>query len=76
MPEGDVTVAFRVVVNQSGIDELILGEPGRAYERAYSQTHSDRRLDEFSMSVGTPAPAWDESRFPCASRWFGGSLAQ
>jgi hypothetical protein len=76
MRAGDVTVAFRAVVNQSSNDELILGDPGRAYERAYSQNHSDRRLDEFSMSVGEPAPTWDESRLPCASRWFGGSLAQ
>jgi hypothetical protein len=76
MREGEVTVAFGVVVNQAGDDEIILGEPGRAFERAYSQTHSDRRLDEFAMSVGTPAPSWDDSRFPCASRWFGGSLAQ
>lgn len=75
MPAGEVTVAYGVVVNQSGDDELILREPGRAFERAYSQTHSDRRLDEFAMSVGTPAPAWDASRFPCESRWYGGELA-
>jgi hypothetical protein len=76
MPAGEVTVAYGVVVNQSADDELILREPGRAFERAYSQTHSDRRLDEFAMSVGTPPPAWDASRFPCESRWYGGALAQ
>jgi hypothetical protein len=76
MREGEVTVAFGAVVNQSGDDEIILNEPGRMFERAYSQTHSDRRLDEFAMSVGVPSPTWDESRLPCASRWYGGSLAQ
>jgi hypothetical protein len=76
MPEGEVTVAFRVVLNQSNGDELIQGEPGRAFERAYSQAHSDRRLDDFSVSQGTPAPPWDESRMPCAMQWFGGALVQ
>jgi hypothetical protein len=76
MPEGDVTVAYRAVLNQGGGDELISGDPGRAFERAYSETHSDRRLDDFSMKQGTAAPEWDESRLPCAAKWFGGGLAE
>jgi hypothetical protein len=74
MPAGAVTVVFGAMVDEPEKDELIRGEPGRAFEREFSQLHSDRRMDDFGIDVDVPAPAWDEAVLPCATRWFGGQL--
>ena len=74
MPEGAVTVAFGAVVDEPEKDEVIRGEPGRTYEREFSPLQSDRRMDDLGIAVGVAEPAWDESRLPCATRWYGGRL--
>lgn len=74
MAAGDVTVAFRNIISEPTKDELILSEPGRSFEREFSQAHSDRHMDDLGIDVGVKAPAWDESLLPCAQRWYGGRL--
>ncbi|HMI89880.1 MAG TPA: hypothetical protein VK509_00890, partial [Polyangiales bacterium] len=76
MPTGDVSVAFGAVIDEPEKDEIIRGEPGRKFERELSLLHSDRRMDDFGIDLDVPAPAWDESVLPCATRWFGGRLIQ
>ena len=76
MPAGPVTVAFGAMVDEPNKDELIRLEPGRKFEREFSQLHSDRRMDDFGIDLEVPAPAWDEAVLPCATRWFGGQLLQ
>jgi hypothetical protein len=76
MPEGEVTVAFRAIIDEPWKDELIREEPGRTYERDFSHLHSDRRMDDFGIALDVPAPSWDESVLPCGRRWYGGRLIE
>ena len=73
MPAGDVTVAFRGVLYHSGIDESVTEvDSPHQYLRRFSLSHFDRHMDDFGISQGVDAPAWDESRLPCGDRWYGG----
>jgi hypothetical protein len=74
MPAGPVTVAFRGVLYHSAIDESVVpaGSPMQYLQR-YSVSHFDRHMDDFGVDLSVPAPAWDEQRLPCGSRWYGGS---
>jgi hypothetical protein len=73
MPAGPVNVAFRGVLYHSGIDESVVPEDsGHQYLRRYSLSHFDRHMDDFGIEQNVPAPAWDESRLPCGTRWYGG----
>jgi hypothetical protein len=73
MPEGQVNVAFRAVLYHSGIDESVTPEDsGHQYLRRFSLSHFDRSMDDFGIDVDVPAPAWDETRMPCGTRWYGG----
>jgi hypothetical protein len=73
MPAGDVTVAFRGVLYHSGIDESVVPDNSQhQYLKRFSLSHFDRHMDDFGISQGVDAPAWDESRMPCGSRWYGG----
>ncbi len=76
MPAGDVTVAFGAIVDEPEKDEVILGEPGRAYELERSPLHGDRRWDDLGIDVGVGEPTWDEAVLPCADRFYGGSVTQ
>ena len=73
MPAGPVNVAFRGVLYHSGIDESVVPEhSGHQYLRRYSLSHFDRHMDDFGIDKNVPAPAWDETRLPCGTRWYGG----
>jgi hypothetical protein len=73
MPAGAVNVAFRGVLYHSGIDESVVPEnSGQQYLRRYSLSHFDRHMDDFGIDKNVPAPPWDETRLPCATRWYGG----
>lgn len=72
MPAGNVTVVFGAVGYHLGIDEGVQPESSpHRYLRAYSLTHDDHTFDDLGISNGVPAPAWDESRLPCGTRWYG-----
>lgn len=74
MPAGPVTVAYRAVIYHCGIDESVTpANTGHQYERKHSICHSDRRIDDLGINLAVPAPAWDESVLPCATRWYGGT---
>jgi hypothetical protein len=71
MPQGAVTVAYRGVLYHSGIDESVTGEKSQhQYLRRYSLSHFDRSMDDFGIDLAVPAPAWDEQRMPCGTRWY------
>jgi hypothetical protein len=73
MPEGDVNVAFRGVLYHSGIDESVVpDDSGNQYLKRYSLSHFDRHMDDFGIDRAVDVPAWDETRMPCAERWYGG----
>jgi hypothetical protein len=74
MPAGDVTVAYRAVLYHCGIDETVTpAETGHTYEKSYSICHSDRHMDDFGIDLAVDAPAWDETKLPCGTKWYGGS---
>jgi hypothetical protein len=73
MPAGDVTVAFRAVIYHSGIDEgVVPDDSGQQYLKRFSLMHTDRKLDDFGISLATKAPDWDETALPCGDQWYGG----
>ena len=41
------------------------------YFRNYSLVHYDRKIDELGIDLDVDPPAWDESRLPCGTRWYG-----
>jgi hypothetical protein len=61
VPSGPVTVTFGDVLYHSAIDQTF------AYHKAHLQYETRRHFDNLGFSSGVPAPAWDESRLPCAS---------
>lgn len=74
MPAGPVTVAYRAVIYHCGIDEAVVGDDtGHVYEHQYSLCHSDRKLDDLGIELSTQAPAWDETKLPCGTKWYGGT---
>jgi hypothetical protein len=73
MPAGPVNVAFRGVLYHSGIDESVTpDDSGQQYLKRFSLSHFDRHMDDLGIDLSVPAPAWDESRLPCGTRWYGG----
>jgi len=76
MPAGEVSVALRALLDEPEKDDVVRLEPGRVFERSYSQFHSDRRMDDLGIALDVPAPAWDETVLPCGTRWFGGQLIE
>jgi hypothetical protein len=73
MPEGDVNVAFRAVLYHSGIDESVTPDDSpHQYLKRYSLSHFDRHMDDLGIDRAVDEPEWDEARFPCATRWYGG----
>jgi hypothetical protein len=74
MPAGPVTVAYRAVIYHCGIDETVTpADTGHTYEHNHSLCHSDRHMDDFGIDLATPAPAWDETKLPCGTKWYGGT---
>ncbi|HEY3494045.1 MAG TPA: hypothetical protein VGK73_05135 [Polyangiaceae bacterium] len=72
MPAGPVTVVFGAVGYHLGIDEGVVPENSpHDYLRSYSLTHDDHTFDDLGISNAVAAPAWDESRLPCGTRWYG-----
>jgi hypothetical protein len=57
---GPATVTFGDVLYHSGVD-MTFAYTGRALQVA-----TRRHFDNLGFSSGVAAPAWDESRFPCA----------
>jgi hypothetical protein len=76
MPAGEVSVALRALLDEPEKDDVVRLEPGRVFERSYSQLHSDRRMDDLGIALDVPAPAWDDTLLPCGTRWFGGQLIE
>ena len=73
MPEGAINVAFRGVLYHSGIDESVVPmDSGQKYLQRFSLSHFDRHMDDFGIDKDAPQPEWDETRMPCATRWYGG----
>ncbi|HEX6240724.1 MAG TPA: hypothetical protein VFZ61_07520 [Polyangiales bacterium] len=60
VPSGAVTVTFGDVLYHSGIDDLF------DFTSRKMQTVSGRHFDNMGFKNHVAAPAWDESRFPCA----------
>jgi len=74
MPAGPVTVAYRAVIYHCGIDETVTpADTGHTYEHDHSLCHSDRHMDDFGIDLAAPAPAWDETKLPCGTKWYGGT---
>jgi hypothetical protein len=74
MPAGPVTVAYRAVIYHCGIDETVTpADTGHSYEHQHSLCHSDRHMDDFGIDLAAPAPAWDETKLPCGTKWYGGT---
>lgn len=76
MPAGPVSVIFGAVLYHGGIDEGVTGENGLAphlFLRRFSLMHTDRRIDDVGIDLAVDAPAWDEARMPCSTRFYGGS---
>lgn len=72
MPEGPVTPIFGSVIYHGGIDEAVTEETSpHQYLRNYSLVHYDRKIDELGIDLDVDPPAWDESRLPCGTRWYG-----
>jgi hypothetical protein len=63
-PSGPVTVTFGHVLYHSGVDNLF------DFTRRTQQTVSLRKYDNLGFKSGVPAPAWDETRFPCVDHLF------
>ncbi len=64
MPAGPVTVTFGDVLYHSGVD---VPNPPYVFHSAHMRTETSRHFDALGFKSGVPAPAWDETRLPCAS---------
>ena len=60
VPSGPVTVTWGDVLYHSLVDHTF------AFHKAHMQVEQSRHFDNLGFSSGVPAPAWDESRLPCA----------
>jgi hypothetical protein len=59
-PSGEVTVTFGDVLYHSGVDHTF------AFHKQHMQVDARRHYDNLGFSSGVSAPAWDETRLPCA----------
>lgn len=73
MPAGPVTVAYRAVGYHLAIDDPTDPKTGQQYLRRYSLMHSHRHMDDFGIDKNVPPPPWNETLFPCGTRWYGGN---
>jgi hypothetical protein len=73
MPAGPVTVVFGAVIYHGAIDESVVpeGAPHQFMKRFFPDYYT-RRIDDLGIDRHVPAPAWDEARLPCGTRWYGG----
>jgi hypothetical protein len=69
MPAGPVTVLFHAVGYHLGIDDPVEPTTPYQYLHRYSMVRTDRRFDDLGISNSVPAPAWDETKFPCGTDW-------
>jgi hypothetical protein len=60
-PAGPVTVTFGDALYHSAVDHTY------AFHTAHQQIETQRHYDNLGFSSGVPAPAWDETRLPCAA---------
>jgi hypothetical protein len=60
VPNGSVSVTWGDVLYHSAADHTF------AFHAAHMQIETRRHFDNLGFSSGVPAPAWDESRLPCA----------
>jgi hypothetical protein len=60
-PIGPVTVTWGDALYHSAVDHTF------AFHAAHMQVEQRRHFDNLGFSSGSPAPAWDETRFPCAA---------
>jgi hypothetical protein len=58
---GPVTVTWGDVLYHSAVDSTF------AYHLAHEQIEQHRHFDNLGFSSGVAAPAWDETRLPCAA---------
>jgi hypothetical protein len=61
VPNGPVTVTWGDVLYHSAVDHTF------AFHKAHMQIEQRRHFDNLGFSSGVAAPAWDESRLPCAA---------
>jgi hypothetical protein len=59
-PSGEVTVTYGDVLYHSGVDHTF------AFHKEHMQVDARRHYDNLGFSSGVSAPAWDETRLPCA----------
>jgi hypothetical protein len=69
MPAGPVTVLFHAVGYHLAIDDPANANTSFQYLRNYSLMRTDRHFDDLGISNSVPAPAWDETIFPCGTDW-------
>lgn len=63
--EGEVSVTYGDVLYHSGVDEPVVGSDYYPFHKEYMLTETRRHFDNLGFRSHVPAPAWDESRFPC-----------
>lgn len=61
VPSGPVTVTWGDVLYHSAVDHTF------AFHKAHMQVEQRRHFDNLGFSSGVSAPAWDETRLPCAA---------
>src|SRR6185503_15583992 len=67
-----------VVFGTSGyhidIDESVVPDNSpHEYWRKFHQNHVERLFDDLGISRNVSRPAWDETRMPCGTHWYGGT---
>jgi hypothetical protein len=79
IPSGQLQAGARnVVFGTSGyhidIDESVVPDNSpHAYWRRFHTNHVERTFDDLGISRRVARPAWDETRMPCGTHWYGGT---
>jgi hypothetical protein len=60
VPSGSVSITWGDVLYHSAVDHTF------SFHAAHEQVETHRHFDNLGFSSNVPAPAWDESRLPCA----------
>jgi hypothetical protein len=72
MPAGPVNVIFGAAGYHIDVDAFVQPADSRhQYWKRYSLAHIDRKMDDLGVKNGATLPAWDESRIPCGTRYYG-----
>ncbi|HTQ04335.1 MAG TPA: hypothetical protein VMI54_10780 [Polyangiaceae bacterium] len=72
-PSGPVTVTWGDVLYHSSVDQTFQGEADPftttqpTFHSEHMQIETRREFDNLGFSSNVAAPAWDETRFPCAA---------